>query len=42
MSDREWAVSGEDSGGQVEVGKAVGVGVKGLCLGGKGEVTGSK
>ena len=42
MSDWEWAVSGEDSGGSVEVDKAAGVGVKGSCLGSEGEVTGSK
>jgi len=40
--DQEWAVDGEDSGGQVEVDEAMGVGVKGSCLGSKGEVAGSE
>jgi len=32
MSDREWAVSGEDSGGSVEVDQIAGVGVAGRAL----------
>jgi len=42
MLDWEWAVSSEDPRGQVEVDEAVGDGVEGLCLGGNGEVPGSK
>jgi len=42
MLDQEWAVDSEDLRGQVEVGKAAGDGVNGSCLGGNGEVPGSK
>ena len=33
MPDQEWCVGSEDLRGQVEVGKGVGDGVEGLCLG---------
>ena len=42
LLDQEWAVSSEDPRGQVEVDKAAGDGVKGLCLGGDGKIPRSK